>query len=239
MKIVNSFRFDSEKYGIVAVHVNSRAVRVTMRRKVGGLHFTVPRGIDEAQFREAFVSLTSRLGEFSPQRFYDEGLLVHNDLLTVTIARNPRVGSSKTFAARNRDSSFTIYVAPDCRLDSPDVTRSITMLLVRVAIAAAGQPILARAEEVARRCGASPRNWRMGRGLRTLGTCSAKGEITLSGALAFLPSHLRDYVICHELAHLSHMNHSSQFHELCNRYCLGRASGLERELKSFRWPLIR
>lgn len=73
-------------------------------------------------------------------------------------------------------------------------------------------------------------------GRRLLGRCFPDGRIELSSQLIFMPMHLRDYVMLHELAHLSEMNHSARFHAICNRYCDGRERALERELKSFQWP---
>lgn len=43
------------------------------------------------------------------------------------------------------------------------------------------------------------------------GTCSTLGNISLNGYLDFLPDDLFYYVICHELTHLTHMNHSAAF----------------------------
>lgn len=79
----------------------------------------------------------------------------------------------------------------------------------------------------------------VGRGTRKLGHCTADGEIQLSYMLLLLPNHLARYVICHELAHLTHLNHSEAFHQLCNTYVGGMEKLYEAELRCFQWPIVR
>jgi predicted metal-dependent hydrolase len=43
------------------------------------------------------------------------------------------------------------------------------------------------------------------------GSCSSTGAINYSWRLIFAPDAARHYVVCHELAHLAHMNHSVKF----------------------------
>jgi predicted metal-dependent hydrolase len=45
------------------------------------------------------------------------------------------------------------------------------------------------------------------------GSCDSKGVIHLNSWLIILPYDLVDYVISHELSHISNMNHSKQFWE--------------------------
>ena len=55
--------------------------------------------------------------------------------------------------------------------------------------------------------------------------------------LLLLPEHLVRYVICHELAHLKHFDHSPAFHALCDSYLGGREREYQAEMKQFRWPV--
>ena len=65
------------------------------------------------------------------------------------------------------------------------------------------------------------------------GSCSSLGNINLSLWLMLAPSHLVDYVLCHELAHLREMNHGPRFWKVLDGMTGGRARELEREMRHF------
>jgi predicted metal-dependent hydrolase len=50
------------------------------------------------------------------------------------------------------------------------------------------------------------------------GSCSSRKTISINWRLVLIPPRLQDYVICHELAHLTEMNHSRRFWNLLESY---------------------
>lgn len=77
---------------------------------------------------------------------------------------------------------------------------------------AARELLVARVGVLAARHGLGPRAIRIGRARSRWGSCSGHGTLSLNRNLVFLPPHLVDALILHELAHLRHLDHSPRFH---------------------------
>ena len=64
------------------------------------------------------------------------------------------------------------------------------------------------------------------------GSCSSRNNISLNINIAYLPLHLQDYILLHELCHIRHKNHSKTFWTQLDKYCGGRAKEYAKELKT-------
>lgn len=64
------------------------------------------------------------------------------------------------------------------------------------------------------------------------GSCTSKGIITLSTELIKINEKYSEYVILHELCHLKHHNHGSQFYQLLSEVCPEWKS-VRRELRNY------
>ena len=90
-----------------------------------------------------------------------------------------------------------------------------------------------RVEELASRHGLRYGNVTIRAARSKWGSCTAKGNLSLSLFLMTLPEHLRDYVILHELAHTVYHDHSPRFHALVDIMTDGREKELARELRQY------
>jgi len=124
-------------------------------------------------------------------------------------------------------------------LNDDAVKRTLSSVIGRAMEVQAHAVLLPYARQVADGLNLKPAGLEVGRGMRKLGHCTNKKVIQLSRNLMFLPEALVRYIICHELAHLTHMNHSPQFHALCDQYTGGKEKELERQLRQFRFPILK
>jgi predicted metal-dependent hydrolase len=109
------------------------------------------------------------------------------------------------------------------------VTRDGSEASIRRAVVAwykraARELLVPRAHELAARAGIAPPKVIVSSAMARWGSCNSRREVRLAWRLAKAPRELIDYVICHELAHLRHMNHSAAFWAEVERQLPGHAT---------------
>lgn len=236
--ITGSGIFSHEKLGPVKYTVRTSARRVVARWRSDMLHLTLPPHMTSAEVAEVLRQMQSKLLARRPQNapFAFGDILDYADF-TVKILPIDDYGHRCSVHQTSR-SEFEIRMDADTEIGSPETIKAISNAMRGIAKIMGPVLLLPRAKELADEVGRHPLAWELTSGVRILGHCNSKGIIALSYALVFLPGHLRDYIIYHELAHLSEMNHSAAFHKICNQYCKGNERRYITELKSFRFPVL-
>lgn len=236
--ITGSGTIAHETLGTVRYVVRASARRLIARWHGDGLSLTVPPGMTETDFAEALRRMLPDIQRIKPtERLYDFGQMMDYGDLIVRITGIDGYGRNVTIRQSDR-RTFEIRLASEADIASHQTVKAISNAMRAIAKFMAPNIILPRARELAEKVGRRPTGWELTNGVRVLGHCNSRGIIALSYALVYLPPRLRDYIIYHELAHLSEMNHSAAFHQLCNRYCGGDERRLIAELKASRLPLV-
>jgi len=76
-----------------------------------------------------------------------------------------------------------------------------------------------RVLDLSQRAGLDPPKLLISSALGRWGSCNTRREVRLAWRLVKAPAELVDYVVCHELAHLRHMDHSPAFWAEVERQC--------------------
>lgn len=106
-------------------------------------------------------------------------------------------------------------------IERPEVQYTVKKIIFNVAKRVAPELLIEPAKRISDLIGIRPDGWRISKARRrSMGSCSSKRIISFSPLLVFMPLEVRNYIACHELAHLVHFDHSDAFHILCNNICL-------------------
>lgn len=236
--VTGSGILNHEKLGPVKYTVRTSARRVVARWRADMLHLTLPPHMTSAEVLEVLRQMQSRLLNRRPQDApFAFGQTLDYGEFKVKILPVDGHGRRCSVYQTSR-SDFEIRLDANIEIGNPETIKAISNAMRGIAKIMGPVILLPRAKQLADEVGRYPLGWELTTGVRVLGHCNSKGIIALSYALVFLPGHLRDYIIYHELAHLSEMNHSAAFHKLCNQYCKGNERRYITELKSFRFPVL-
>ncbi len=239
-------KYDDPLLGTVTIKTLATAKRYVVRWKDDGLHITVPVGTTASEFKSTMESWRQKLLSKKPsdETKYFIGFKHETDDWSVEICGEPRIPAGYASTKLNHGNGidrYAILVNPATDFDNPTTKRLMSGLLKKLAAYAAHDHLLPQARETANALGLGKRvkTFKIGRGIKRMGCCAASGEISLSCTLMFMPRSLRRATITHELAHLTHFDHSPSFYALWDKY-LGHSHAIDVEARRrLKIPLLR
>ena len=208
-------------------HVDYLLVRRRGRRGVGlkvdhdGLTVSAPSTWPlsriEAVVRESERWIVKKVAEWSARRVpvasWAEG------------ARLPYLGGGLELQLCRGSRSMAVALPGTLRVVTRDgADESIRRAVVAWYKRAARELLVPRVHELAARAGIPAPRVMISSAMARWGSCNSRREVRLAWRLVKAPRELIDYVICHELAHLRHMNHSAAFWAEVERQLPGHAA---------------
>lgn len=111
-------------------------------------------------------------------------------------------------------------------------SETITLLTNKFYLKQSSLYITPEVEKHSNIMGLYPRGIKYRKTKRQWGSCSGTNALSFNTMLMKLSPEVIRYVIIHELAHITHKNHQSQFWELVEKYCPNHKK-LRQELKEY------
>lgn len=237
------YYLDDKQFGRMLITVRRNMKNVSFTAKNGTLHISMPSRATKEGLEAVINDKRERIAEL--MRNSTAGAITFHDGQKI-----PYYGGEISISrSTNRDGyvntrfpspgELQVTIPPNFSFDDPEVTTLISRLISRQMEYAVNKNVAPLLATMAAELGVKYKGFDIGRGMRKLGHCTKYDTIQLSRNVALLPEHLIRYLICHELAHVTHKNHSPAFHALVNVYTSGREKALEAELRTFRWPIER
>lgn len=233
-------------FGPIPIKRNARAKQIIFKSTHKGLHIVVPTfySVDTQYLqnlikknRESLTKMLSRTQSRTATSRLFSGKIINIEEGNIHILADDNLEKNCVRSVM-KDSTLHIYFSASNDISEPRYEKFVSQFIVRQLRRYYGNILIDMVNEYAHRYSLTVKEIRVGRGSRILGHCSRKGVITISAYVLFYPPHLRQYIVCHELAHLTHFNHSPMFHLLCNQYCDGNEQAWIGECRKYNFPIL-
>lgn len=245
--ITGSGHYNHPRIGRIALRPGRTTATLRARWRGNVLTVTCPYGLATALLERFIADNEERLMAAKPALHYSIGTIIDTPETDIEVLEGSDVqpydimtSAESAAPSRGKIENHRVLVAPRVLhlIATPEAQKAINNAVLDMATRSTRMFVLPLARRIAAEVGRAPLAWEVKKSQHLLGKCSSKGIITLNPKLAFLPEELRRFVVCHELAHLSEMNHSAAFHRICDSYLGGSEARLNRAIRDFRFPVF-
>ena len=233
--------FIDKEFGKVVVTLRRGMKNVRCRWRGNRLYMSAPYGM-EKQLEGLVDADRDKIRALNHQKItFHDGQVIPCFHTTLTISTDAKLTTNCVAHGIDPADGVSLYmrVPADLNLENDAATRALSKVISLLFGRIAHRYLIPYAQSEATRLGLKPRGFEIGKGTVKLGHCTRGGVIQLSRHLMLLPEPLVQYVVCHELAHLTHMDHSPAFHALLDSYLDGRSAELDRQIAHVPWPILR
>lgn len=225
--VMNEF-FDKD-LGTIIITKNSRAKKVIARRKPDQVLLTVPARLSMPEILKHFNDMKPRILQL-PVR---QKVVITAESIIKTHTFDVHIIHESIYTDKLgitlKDKIATITLPSHYKMEQDYIQSGIKELITHVLRQEAKRVLPRKVMAFAKQWNLPVKDVKINNSKLRWGSCTNKKIINLSLFLMMMPERLIDYVILHELAHITHLDHSQKFWELLDVYCNGNAQALNKE----------
>lgn len=212
----------------------ARSHRIVLKRnRIDPPTLTFPRGMkSEEALHEIMLHPSYALLKAQMQRPVENAILDGYKTRLYTFKFFPNLAGK--YSAYQQGDMMKIYLPPDAVVDSHAVQRFLFNVLKSVIKSESERIVPVFVEQRTKELGLEYKSVTIKPLANAWGKCSSDKRLFFSSALLLYPDNYVRLIIDHELAHLSHMNHSQAFWDLLSSYRGVDAQQEEREMNAYK-----
>lgn len=219
--------FEHPELGVIRITVNRRARRIIMRAGDDGINVTVPAYATYGDIENALAKHGGRLKEIQlgKTKVIDAGFTAGEGNFRICLQEYK--GGKFMWVHNGHTATLMCPEGTDYKEKQPWLRKVITNAIHEEA----RDMLPPRLEALAEREGFKYSRCSVRNSHSRWGSCSGKGNISLSIYLVLLADELIDYVLLHELCHTVEMNHGERFWAMLDKVCKGNSRKIRGRLK--------
>lgn len=220
-------------YGEIRTTINTRARRIILRAREGFIEVVLPPYVTREAYEDALAKYGEKLSALSREKTpaiidADYKIEAANFRFSLSACEGSK------FHIRYDNHEATLYYPSTTDFCSNELQQWLQRVRVTALRHVAGEHLPQRLGELAVEHGFCYNAVTLRDSHSRWGSCSNRGNISLSIYLQLLPAYLADYVMLHELCHTREMNHGDRFWQLMDSVTCGKAKMLRAELKAYK-----